>query len=579
MVPSAYLFLNDLPVSGARADQSCLQKLASDLSNEDYNELRSRLKDIFSKLTAAPEVTPNETVLRSAWSSILKVPIDHIDASDNFFRLGGDSVLAMKLAANLRSQGYGLSVADIFRHMRLCDAAMVMTTSERRPEANAPAYKAFSTLKCHNASSFLNEHVYPKLSSNDLVVKDVAPVTTSQALDLKATINAPRTSYQYTMLIMDRTVDTDRLLRSCNELVKAHDILRTVFIEHGAGFLQVVLEDLTVSISQKKTTDTDLSTYVKNICELRAESDFVLGSPFVEFTHVEGVDGHHALVIGLSHAQYDGVSLPSLLRDLEALYAGSDLQRSEAFPRYIARTLESTNKSKAVEYWSTLLKDASMSRLVGDATLPSDKAIFQHKPVAVDGKPKETTTAALLSAAWAVVLARRLQKRDVTFGSITSGRNIGDVFLEDVQGPCYQFTPVRVPFREGWTARDLLAFVQQQAASSAAHDFLGFDAIAKECTNWPVEDGKFFYDSIVHHQDWEDFDTMPFAGSEVKVDVFNPHGDAAHPLKIVSFVKGGETRVGVVGSERDPVFLDKLLDELALCVGELARGNDVSIIT
>ena len=37
---------------------------------------------------------------------------------------------------------------------------------------------------------------------------------------------------------------------------------------------------------------------------------------------VEGKEGE-CLIIGLSHAQYDGSSLPMVLRDLEALYSGS----------------------------------------------------------------------------------------------------------------------------------------------------------------------------------------------------------------------------------------------------------------
>ena len=576
MAPFAYIFVKDMPLALGQADRAALKDLASSISLDVYSKLRLSLEAALSQTSTASTITANEEVLRSAWSNILGVPIEHIDIDDNFFRLGGDSVLAMKLAANLRGQGYGLTVADIFRHMRLSDAAKVMTVTEVTKET-APSYKAFSIIDVpsNGIKTFLAGEVYPKLADSQWAVKDVCPVTDSQALDVKATINAPRTSYQYTMLFMDRTIDVDKLLRSCNELVKVHDILRTVFIAHESSLLQVVLENLTVPVTLKKTSDPDLEAFVRNVCELRAEESFELGKPFVEFTHVEGVEGKHALVIGLSHAQYDGVSLPNLLRDLECLYAGGEMQTSQPFSHYISRTLDSKVQDKSKEYWSSLLKDSSMSTLVGDTTSPTDKAIFQHKPVEISEKPKEITTANLLTAAWAVVLARRLQKRDVTFGSITSGRNMGDAFLEDVQGPCYQFTPVRVPFQEGWTALDLLHFVQKQAAESAPHDSIGFSAIRESCTNWSDDT---FFDSVVHHQDWEDFDSMPFAGSTCKVDVVNPHGDAAKPLKVVSFVKDGEVRVGVVGSEREVVFVDKVLEELVICVEELARGRDVSIV-
>jgi hypothetical protein len=75
---------------------------------------------------------------------------------------------------------------------------------------------------------------------------------------------------------------------------------------------------------------------------------------------------------------------------------------------------------------------------------------------------------------------------------------------------------------------------------------------------------------MVHHQDWEDFERMPFGGGSCRVDIANPHGDAAYPIKAVSFVKGGEIHVGVVGGERDVVFVDEVLGELVAAVQQLS---------
>ena len=63
---------------------------------------------------------------------------------------------------------------------------------------------------------------------------------------------------------------------------------------------------------------------------------------------------------------------------------------------------------------------------------------------------------------------------------------------------------------------------------------------------------------------------MPFAGGTCKVEIQNPHGDAAHPLKAVSFVRDSKINVGIVGSEKDSAFVASALDELASTVEELA---------
>ncbi|RFU23723.1 hypothetical protein B7463_g12614, partial [Scytalidium lignicola] len=355
-----------------------------------------------------------------------------------------------------------------------------------------------------------------------------------------------------------------------------HDILRTVFIELEEKFFQVIIDEIDVVLTTQRS-DRDLEQYVSDLCTADIESDFRLGSSFLKILHAEGNDGQECLIIRLSHAQYDGISLPNLLRDLETAYSGGKIVNFEPFPSYLALISDERTRTKALNYWRDLLNGSSLSVLAGPSVQPTDKAIFQSKPVDISQRPEEITIANLLTAAWAVILARRLQKPDVTFGSISSGRNIGLGSADNAMGPCYQFTPVRVSFKSQWIAMDLLRFVQRQSAESAAYDFLGFEQISKQCTQWSSE--ARFFDSIVHHQDFEDFDTMPFAGGTCRVEILNPHGDAAYPLKIVSFVQRGQTNVGVVGSKRDVGFVDSVLDELVATVQGLAICQSEPILT
>ncbi len=70
---------------------------------------------------------------------------------------------------------------------------------------------------------------------------------------------------------------------------------------------------------------------------------------------------------------------------------------------------------------------------------------------------------------------------------------------------------------------------------------------------------------------------MPFAGDSCKVDILNPHGDAAYPLKVVSFVRTGQLHVGVVSGESSSAFVGSVLAELAATVEELTsrRPHDI----
>lgn len=568
MVPSAYIPIHRIPMMMGQVDHGVLNQLASKIPSGVVTQLRESLWREWEKVLAPTNLTLSEDILRSAWAAVLGISMDQIDVDDNFFRLGGDSVSAMKLTSSLRRQGHGLSVAAIFQNMRLGDAARVLKLNQLSSQEAGP-YKAFSTLGSIDVDLLLSECIRPKLSDPCWVVKDVLVVTDSQALDVRATIQKPRTSMQYTMLYFDQPfVNQSTLLQACSDLVKCHDILRTVFVEHNAAFFQVVLDELHVPVTIQ-TTDRALDEAVASICTDDIESQLQLGSPFVKFYFVQGSDGKCCLILGLSHAQYDGISLPRLLRDLELLYTGGQVVKFEPFSTYVAQTQNERMQNKALDYWSALLGGSTLSILPGQSTNHTDMAVFRSRPTDVSQPPEGITAASVLTAAFALVIARRLRALDVSFGGVTSGRGIDLANVEDVVGPCYQFTPIRISFQPQWSATDLLQFVQRQNAESAAHDFVGFQKIASKCPAWAS--GRNFFDSIVHHQDSEDFDSMPFAHGSCRVEILNPHGDAAYPLKVVSFFKNGKLNVGVVGSWADLALVDSLLEQLALAVEEVVR--------
>lgn len=572
--PSAYVVVDRLPLKESHVDRGILNQFASKIPAHVLGQLRDGYKKVWESGLGEANLSVSEGILRSAWAKLLGMRPEQIDVDDNFFRLGGDSVLAMKLVSGLRAQGHGLSVADVFQHMRLGDAAGVLKVNSASTGKKEP-YKPFSTLGLPDVGRFLADVVRPKLAMPEWSIKDAAPVTDSQALDIRGTVNAPRTSVQYTMLHFTNGIDQERLFRACKELVKTHDILRTVFVEHESAFFQIVLHELDTPLITRRA-DEDIDVLVNKVCTEDIDSDFTLGSSFLRVFHVEGEDGRHCLIIGLSHSLYDGLSLPRLLEDLETLYSSGKVADFEPFPSYIARTTDQGLQTKALSYWRDLLRGSSLSILEGQSTQPGDRGVFKEDlAVETFQPPAEITTANLLTAAWALLLARRLGKADVTFGGVTSGRGVDMAGVENVIGPCYQLTPIRVPFGPAWTAADLLRFVQRQSGESAAHDFVGFERISRDCAQWASSsDGQeMFFGSIVHHQDWDDADSMPFAGETARLEILNPHGDSPRPLKAVSFVKDGHLRVGVVGSERDKVLVTSILDELVAAVQELASSR------
>ncbi|MFD2420911.1 amino acid adenylation domain-containing protein [Amycolatopsis pigmentata] len=82
--------------------------------------------------TPAPGRTPAEAVLAAVWSDVLGVDIG---PHDDYYTLGGDSILMLRIRAEAARQGLGISLADIAAHPTVAELAAhaVPVTESDRP--------------------------------------------------------------------------------------------------------------------------------------------------------------------------------------------------------------------------------------------------------------------------------------------------------------------------------------------------------------------------------------------------------------------------------------------------------------
>ena len=82
----------------------------------------------FQALTALPQekcapFSNTELAIQKIWAQIFQVDTSAIGSNDHFFRLGGDSLSAMKHARLSREHGLYISVSNIFKNPKLSDLA------------------------------------------------------------------------------------------------------------------------------------------------------------------------------------------------------------------------------------------------------------------------------------------------------------------------------------------------------------------------------------------------------------------------------------------------------------------------
>ncbi|KAJ4172548.1 Non-ribosomal peptide synthetase [Fusarium falciforme] len=200
-IPSICIPVSKTTATGESVDISIL---AEKVTLELVMELRKAFGTLRKTITESTPLTTKERVLRSLWSKFLNVEEEKLSLDDNFFRLGGDSIVAMRMVSALRQLGYRLSVAAIFQYMQLRGMANSLIEIPTEPQETVKEYAPFSLLSLTDVDGFLAEKIQPQLADSTWKIQDVLPATDPQQRDVKSTVFAPRSSVQYNMLYLEK---------------------------------------------------------------------------------------------------------------------------------------------------------------------------------------------------------------------------------------------------------------------------------------------------------------------------------------------------------------------------------------
>lgn len=471
--------------------------------------------------------------LRQLWSPLLHVPENKIHDDDSFFYLGGDSILAMELVRHARDAGARLTVATIFGSPVFSDMAEAMVLAaqnaaddDKNDETNSVDARQMAVLENHPApfsllptskpDAFVQDYICPKVGVFRSGIIDAFPVTDFQSLAVAGSQLEARWMLNYFTFDGVGFVDLERLRNAASQVVQCFDILRTVFLPCGDRFIQVVLRSLKPQF-QVHETDIDLAEYTRQLREDSSTAYPKLGEPFTQFLFIKKKGSNaHRIAIRLSHAQYDGVCLPSIIEAFQAAYECRDMPSpSPPFSNFIHDATAGSSKQGHEEYWRSLLQGSTITRIVNrdqpkyggtDMALSTLKKTVKLPALTA----QNVTTASIVKAAWAIVLAQLSGRNDVVFGTVISGRNAAVEGVASIVAPCVNVVPVRVQIEPTWTALDLLRWVQNQQVAGMAFESLGFREIIQQCTDWPAWT---YYSSIVQHQNL----TEDFSENEMKI--------------------------------------------------------------
>ncbi|KAJ5894899.1 hypothetical protein N7495_006590 [Penicillium taxi] len=497
MIPSAYLPVYYIPkMPSGKTNRKALIHIGSEFTYRQMAEYSGVTGD------SRPPTTDTQITMQQLWGEVLKMPSAQISLNDNFIRLGGDSITAMRLASAARARGIPLSAATIFQHPTLeTMSATVDTLSHKQwPQSFEP----FSTLESIPKYKLLDEIVIPQAGVDVSQVQDVLEATDFQKLAITGGLNQTRGWSNYLVFDFTGPIDLRRLQTACEQIVKHHDILRTIFVSTGSQLIQVVLRSINPEYCLHTQDEEDpTESFIREDLARSPQ----LGEPIVRFMLIKNNAIHHRLIMRISHAQYDGGSMPLLMQDLRAAYRGERLAKRPQFTDFVRLQLLTSDGAQA--FFTKLLGGSKMTSVVSHSKASVTNVLntmLLEMTSLVAFKNHGITAATVVKAAWALVLAEMAATDDVVYGHMVSGRNLPLNGVESIVGPCLNIVPVRANMKAMKTILDLLDAIQQQQTDTIPHESMGFQQIINDCTEWAPTTR---FSSVFQYQEFGGEDAAP----------------------------------------------------------------------
>ncbi|MES2740502.1 MAG: amino acid adenylation domain-containing protein [Pseudomonadota bacterium] len=403
MVPSAFVVLERLPLtSNGKIDRKALP--APDLAPEAVTE------------------TPHgdtEQALAQLWAEVLSVPLEQIGRHSNFFRLGGQSLLATVLLARMRQRfGSVPALRELFANPTIAQLAPLVGAAGAPAEAAIGVRARPATLPL----SFAQQRLW-FLSQ----LSPAAAYNISSAIELRGHFEPER-------------------MRQALALVAArHEILRGRIVEQGAGAVLLIDHDAAPPLPLELTTaasDQDWEQAMQAAAAREAQLPFDLArAPLLRARLLQRAGRDQVLLmLTVHHCVADDWSVQLLIDELAAAYHGRALAPLPI--QYVDYSLWQRDSAQQqrhrvqLDYWRATLEDgAYVLDLPTDrprGALPGEQADACHlrlpEQLASDVRAYASAHGAsvfmLLLAALKVTLGRYAGQRDVRIGTPVANRGL-----------------------------------------------------------------------------------------------------------------------------------------------------------
>ena len=421
-----------------------------------------------------------EAILARIWSEILIR--DRVGIDDNFFELGGHSLNATVMVSRIHKElDVVLPLGELF------GAPSISGISEYVSKAVKSKYERIQPAM---------EKAYYEASSAG------KRMWLLQQFDHKSTgYNMPG------VLIIDGSLDKNRLENAFLELIKRHESLRTSFAMIDDVIVQIVNQSVEFKVEYAESAEENID----NIIEGFIRPFDLRQAPLLRVGLIRTCENRHYLVFDMHHIIADGVSMTILTKEFMATYAGEELREQRIgykdFSQWQNEYLKSKQMQSQEQYWLEQFSGElpvldlpldyvrpAVQSFKGDSlefTVNRELTEKLNSLASVTG----TTLYMVLLSAVKILLAKYTGQGDIIVGTDIAGRSHAD--LENIIGMFVNTLAIRSYPERGKTYEEFLKEIKEITLAAYANQDYQFEElvdklnIRKDASRNPLFDVMF----------------------------------------------------------------------------------------
>ena len=490
MVPSVIVPLESLPLTAnGKVDRHSLPApVLGTATSEEYEAPKGEI----------------EEALAGVWLELLQV--GRVGRRDNFFALGGHSLLVMQMMERLRRVGLVAGMRGIFESSSLADLANTLThgTPEQftvPPNLIPPECETITPemLPLVQLDSSQIERIVQAVPGGSRNVQDVYPLAPLQEGILFHHLISEHAGDAYTLpmlLSISSQIELKDLVVAFQAVIDRHDVLRTAVLwDQLPQPVQVVYRKATLEIDEiVLERNLDPIEQLKERLKPKQQRLDLGHAPLIRLQVLADGNGKEwYAILNLHLLVCDHESVEIVVSEVIAYLRGraAQLRKPVPYRNHVFQSLEHAREHDANSFFRSKLE------AIDETTAP-----FGVLDVYLDGSQvKEAreeleaalalrlrnqarrlgvSAATLFHAAWGLVVAHTSGHDDVVFGTVLLGRLQGSAGAQQILGMFINTLPLRLQLREV-TAIELVEQTQQELVELLSHEQASL-AVAQRCS-------------------------------------------------------------------------------------------------